>query len=473
MNRRPASFVPFFGSITWRLTLWYGLILALILATVGAATYWAVSLSLTRQGAERVLAKSEAIRRQLSSSSDQEEHQHLDLTDADLLAAVDGFYVQLVALDGRSLNRSPVFPPGLTASPPAASRVGPALLQTEAGTFLYDSQPILQNGRPVAFLQVALPWQPSQEALDTLRRFLLLAATVGLVLALAGGFLVARLSLRPVAAITGTAMAISRKDLSQRLTLDGPRDELYWLAQAFNQMLDRIEGAFEDQKRFVADASHELRTPLAVIRGYTGILQRWGQEDPAVRDEAVAAIRREADFLAKMVERLLLLASGDAGRRVERERVDLKALLGEVAEEVRVLAGAVRLEVGPLDEVSLCADPFLLRQLVTTLLDNAFKYTPPGGSVSLSLTAGDHQAKLAVRDTGEGMPPEDLPHIFERFYRVDKARSRQKGGSGLGLAIARWIAEAHGGEIEVVSSPGQGSAFTVRLPMGEPPYGET
>lgn len=337
------------------------------------------------------------------------------------------------------------------------------------GTFLVQSQPLLQGGHTIAYLQVALPWEPTEDALGTLRRFLTLSGLVGLLLALAGGILVARLSLRPVAEITRMAKAISREDLTQRLTPGGSGDELDQLADAFNEMLNRIGQAFEDQKRFVADASHELRTPLAVIHGYAGILQRWGQEDPSVRDEAVVVIRREAGFLAKMVERLLLLASGDADPRVERETVDLRALLAEVAVEVRVAAGPVNFRVGPLQEAWVSADPFLLKQLAATLLDNAFKYTPPGGDVRLSLTVDQSQALLMVSDTGEGIPAEDLPHIFERFYRVDKARSRQKGGSGLGLAIARWIARTHGGEIEVSSTPGQGSTFTVRLPLLSPP----
>lgn len=469
MTGRPLRPVPPLGSITWRLTLWYSLILAFILVAVGTVTYWAVSLSLIRQGADRLLTKSDSIYRQVMQTSDQEENQHLDLGDSDLLATPDGLDVQIIAPDGKFLNRSPGFPPSLAAFPTVTGSTGPTLQHTAAGTFLFHSRPLLRSGRPVAYLQVALPWEPNEEALSTLRRLLALSGAAGLLLALVGGFLIARLSLRPVAAVTQMATAISREDLTQRLVLSGPKDELLQLAMAFNQMLDRIEKAFEDQKRFVADASHELRTPLAVISGYAGILQRWGQEDPAVRHEAVAAIRREADFLAKMVERLLLLASGDADPRVEQKTVDLKALLVGVASEARVLAGSVDFQVGSVQEALVWADPFLLKQMAATLLDNALKYTPPGGSVRLSLTTDENQANLVVSDTGEGIPAEDLPHIFERFYRVDKARSRQKGGSGLGLAIAQWIARAHGGEIEVVSAPGKGSTFTVHLPLSSPP----
>ncbi|MCL4424909.1 MAG: ATP-binding protein [Firmicutes bacterium] len=453
----------FFRSITWRLTVWYTLILALILLAVGGLTYWAVESTLTRQGIERVLTKNEALRQQLVYSSHQEEGQHLDLTDRDLLATGDAFYLQITDRDGHVLNHSPNTPGfPLPAEPTPA---GPVFREFAGRPFLYLSQPLLETGRQVYTLEIALPWETNEEFLRALRRFLTLSGSAGLFLALVGGFLVARFSLRPVAAITRAATAISQEDLSQRLDLSGSNDELRRLAQAFNEMLDRLQKAFEEQKRFVGDASHELRTPLAVVRGYAGLLQRWGQEDPAILREAVAAIKREAEFLSRMVERLLLLARGDSGSKVSKEMVPLDELLAEVAGEIRVLAPEIDFQVGPFDKMSVLGDGFYLRQLFMILLDNAFKYTAPGGQVALSLSRQRGQAVIAVSDTGEGIPAEEIPRIFDRFYRVDKARSRQKGGSGLGLAIARWIVESHDGTIEVRSQVGAGTTFTVKLPI--------
>jgi signal transduction histidine kinase len=287
-----------------------------------------------------------------------------------------------------------------------------------------------------------------------------------IVLAALTGWFLARRAMRPVDRMTRTAQAIGQSaDHSRRLAEPKERDELGRLAATFNEMLDRLDHSFNTQQRFLADASHELRTPLAAIRTNVEALLRGAVEQPAERDASLRAIARETDRMGRLVSDLLALAHADAGQPLVRRTVELDALLLDVYQQERRLADGVDLRLGELDQVAVEGDPDRLKQLLLNLVDNALRYTPPGGVVTLDLERRDGTALLRVSDTGLGIPPEHLSRIFERFYRVDQPRSRKAGGTGLGLAICKWVAEAHGGRIEVQSKPGEGSAFTVTLPV--------
>ena len=244
----------------------------------------------------------------------------------------------------------------------------------------------------------------------------------------------------------------------------------------FNDMLAKIDAAYTAQKRFVSDASHELRTPIAVIQGYANLLLRWGASDPATLDESINAIKSEADGMKLMVNQLLFLARGDnESMQVDRQAISLTEIVNEVVREARVIAED--LETGKdipahviEDKVSpgvmICGDAGLIKQLTRILMDNSIKYSAPDGIIRIALTAdGFGRALMSVSDEGCGIPPEILPHIFDRFVRADESRSRSAGGAGLGLSIAKWIVEQHGGRIDVISSPGIGSRFTVDLPV--------
>jgi signal transduction histidine kinase len=286
------------------------------------------------------------------------------------------------------------------------------------------------------------------------------------------GALLTRPVLQPIDDITQTALIISRtEDLSQRLEITGPQDELGRLAATFNEMLARLEILFRTQRRFIADVSHELRTPLTTIRGNVDLLGSGAADEPEARREMLAAVRDEVDRMSRLVADLLLLAQADAGIRLYCQPVAVDTLLLDVYRQARAMSGGVEVRLGQEDQAIVDGDPDRLRQLLLNLVDNAIKYTPPGGRVTLSLTREDGWVLISVEDTGKGIAPEHLqpgesgaPLIFERFYRADKARSRSMGGTGLGLSIADWIAQAHGGKITVQSQLGQGSTFTVWLP---------
>lgn len=253
--------------------------------------------------------------------------------------------------------------------------------------------------------------------------------------------------------------------LSTRLPLEGPA-ELRELTAAINAMLERLDEAYAAQTRFVSDASHELRTPISVIQGYASLLDRWGKDDPATRQEAIDAIAAEAGSMRRLIEQLLFLARGDSqALRVERQDLDATEVAAQVLKETAMIDRDHPLRADWSEGVPLKADPTLLKEALRVLVDNACKYTPAGSPITLRVAAGAGEVRFAVTDLGPGIAPEDLPHLFERFYRSDDSRTRQTGGSGLGLSIAAQIARSHGGSLEVTSAPGLGARFTLALPQ--------
>lgn len=255
---------------------------------------------------------------------------------------------------------------------------------------------------------------------------------------------------------------------TSRIQIPGGQEELRALASAINAMLERIDREYQAQARFVSDASHELRTPIAVIQGYANMLDRWGKDNPEVRQEAISAIRAEADSMGTLVEQLLFLARGDNNTQAVRlKSLDLSALVDEVYRETELLETGRQVGSAIQTGIQFYGDTGLLKQALRILVDNAVKYTPEGGAVFVRLQGQDGMIQLSVSDTGQGIAPADLPKVFQRFYRTDESRTRQTGGTGLGLSIAQWIATRHGGWIQVTSKQGVGSRFTLMLPWME------
>ena len=285
-------------------------------------------------------------------------------------------------------------------------------------------------------------------------------------LAAAASRLGSSMSPEDLQALAGKLDEINASHLDRRIPVTGTQKELKTLAQAINAMLDRINEAYRSQSRFVSDASHELRTPIAVIQGYASLLDRWGKDDPATRQEAIDAIRQEADSMKALVEQLLFLARGDNDSvRFQPQLCDLTELAAEVLRETEMLDQTHRFEAKWLCAVPVVADEALIKQALRILVDNAVKYTPAGGRIAVSAEGKDGLARLTVADEGQGIDQGSLPHIFDRFYRTDESRTRQTGGTGLGLSIAKWIADRHSGWFEVVSWPGVGTRFTLVLPL--------
>ncbi len=326
--------------------------------------------------------------------------------------------------------------------------------------------PLEAGERPVGILQVATSLALFDSALHDLVYMILAAALLSMILAgLAGWFGIGQ-ALSPLKTVTETALQITHADdLSRRIPYsEEADDEMGKLISAFNETLEQLERLFTSQQRFLADVSHELRTPLTVIKGNANLMRRMGEID----EESLASIEQEADRLTRMVGDLLTLIQVESGKLpLEMRLVELDTLLLAVSKEMAILArDRVQVKVTDIDQVLVRGDHDRLKQVLLNLVSNAITYTPDGGEVFLSLVKVGNQARLIVRDTGSGIPAEDLPHIFERFYRAEKSRTRAKiSGFGLGLSIAYWIVNNHGGQIEVDSKEGQGTTFCIYLPL--------
>lgn len=319
-----------------------------------------------------------------------------------------------------------------------------------------------EQRQPIGHIQVAR----LLDNFEVFNRVLSRALLISLGAAIASLVVLALLTsslFRPLEDIATVARQITRADdLSRRVPHSSRTDEIGELARAFNQTLERLERLFRSQQRFLADVSHELRTPLTSVRGNLDLMSRFGRYDA----ESMAVIQDEMERMSRLLGDLLLLARADTGGLpLRHEPIELDNVLFEVYRQVSRIEKPVAVELTAVDQAIVLGDEDRLKQLILNLVDNGIKYTQPGGAVRLSLAKENGWAQLTVSDTGIGIPAEDLPNIFDRFYRVDKARSRAQGGSGLGLAIVKWIVQAHGGGIQVDSTVGVGTTFRVSLPL--------
>jgi two-component system, OmpR family, sensor kinase len=317
-------------------------------------------------------------------------------------------------------------------------------------------------------IQVAASLQTVNEATSKLALVMLVGGGMTVVASLLIGMWLSNQTMKPIAVIIEAAEGISEaKDLGKRLPWAGPDDELGQLVDVFNRLMDRLEHLFGAQRRLVADVSHELRTPLTAIRGNLDLIKRYG-----VDKDSLEAIEGETDRMARLVDDLLLLARADYGSlQIEMAQVDLDTVVGEVFKEAKILAKDrdLQIRLTAIEPIRMMGNNDRLKQLLLNLVGNAIKFTPDGGTIALSLRREGNMARLTVSDTGVGIAPEDVERIFDRFYQVDPARSRaqEESGAGLGLSIAKWIAESHGGSIEVQSEVGKGTTFIVMLRVFE------
>lgn len=320
-------------------------------------------------------------------------------------------------------------------------------------------------GKREVYMQLGLDMETPTEFIEVMYQSLLGINLVGILVSILSGMYLTRRLLRPIEVISQTARNITINDLSQRIDTTGPNDELMELARTINSMVDRLERSVNRQKQFISDASHELRTPIAVIQGYIRLLERWGKKDPAILDESIDAIRTEAENMRRLFEQLLTLAQADSGQQLpEYELFSLKPLVEDTLRDFTLIAPDRQIQCQVTADHEIYADRTAIRQLLRILLDNSVKFTPETGTIAVSTRQSGDATVIVVNDSGIGIAAEDLPHIFDRFYRSEKSRSKAMGGTGLGLSIAKWITDAHGGTITVESTVGIGTTVTVTLP---------
>jgi len=310
------------------------------------------------------------------------------------------------------------------------------------------------------------PLNRLDSSVRTLRGVLLLLWLVGMITTLVGLWLVASRALAPVTHMIHAVSTItSSQNFSQRVDIPSHRDELFELAQTFNNMMVSLESAYRVQQRFVADASHEMRAPLTVIQGNLELINRQPDMPESDQREALSEAKREAERLARLVGDLLTLARADAGLSIKWQHVDLDSVVLDTFQAARKLGRGQELILNPFEPATAQGDEDRLRQLLFILVDNALKYTPADGKVTLGLHIIEDVAVITVQDNGQGIAPDDVPHVFDRFFRADPARNRNPGGTGLGLSIARWIIEQHRGTITLQSEQGRGTTIAVQLPL--------
>lgn len=272
--------------------------------------------------------------------------------------------------------------------------------------------------------------------------------------------------LKPIKQMTDAVNNVTINQLDMRLDIKGSQNEFRDLAGTFNNMLDRLESSYELQNQFVSDASHELRTPISVIQGYANLLDRWGKDDSKVLEESIAAIKSESEEMKNLIENLLFLARGDKdAQKVEKKDFYINELIDEVIRETKLVDDTHEIVCDRNEVVSIFADYSLLKEAIRIFVDNSLKYTNEGGRIELKCYIKDNKAIISIEDTGIGISEEDLPHVFDRFYRADKSRTKETGGTGLGMAIAKWIVLKHSGNIKVQSEINIGTKVEVIIPI--------
>jgi two-component system, OmpR family, sensor kinase len=465
-------------AIRVRLTLLYATVMAVIVAIFAVAVYVHLSSTLLNEVDRTLLDAAARVSADISGRKDPAEAVGTGLIELPETGfpAERAIYLQVVRGNGsvaarsRSLHnqRLPLDTEILAVNMQGRVAVKTLVLAEGARLRVYSS-PIVVAQEVIGAVQAGYPLHDVDAVLRHLLTRLAVGAVLVLVVAVAAGWWLSWLVLRPIDRIThAVAQIAGAPDLKQRLPPSKVMDEVGRLVSVFNALLDQLARLIEAQQRLGADVSHELRTPLTTIRGNVNLLRRGAADDPQERTVTLDAIDVEVNRMSRLVADLLLLAQADAGIQLERQPVEMDTLLLQVYRQAQTLAAVtfpgserVTIRLGHEDQAIVQGDPDRLRQLLLNLIDNALKYTPRGGTITLSLFRETGWVRIVVMDTGVGIPPHVLPHIFERFYRAPQQRRK---GVGLGLAIARWIAEAHRGRLEVESELGRGTTFTLWLP---------
>ncbi len=482
----------YLSSLRIKLTLWYVLILGILLISFSSFLYFTLSKSLYRDVDNKLRALAELIASESASPLSKFGFGNIDQTlETSMNLKPIGKFIQVLDESGnigrKSENLKNV---QLPISLSALKNASKGLITFETSRSFGNTPlriltfPVLGDNSITKIVQVASSLEDVEDALNTLLIILIIAVPLTLLIASLGGQFLANKALRPVDQITQTARVITSQNLNQRIKPLKVKDEISRLIETFNEMISRLDRSFRQVKQFSTDASHELKTPLTILKGEVEVALRRERESQEY-EQILKSNLEEINRMSQIVEDLLLLSRADSGEiRLNKEDLNLTEILNEVVAQVNILAQAKNLRIDTSnhhEEIRIFGDRLRIRELFLNLIENGIKYTEEGGSIHIQVrkdalcqegapaggpkTEQPEFARIIVSDTGIGIAKEDQERIFDRFFRVDKARSREQGGSGLGLSICRWIVEAHRGEIKVESELGKGSSFIVKLPV--------
>ncbi|MEO6817176.1 MAG: heavy metal sensor histidine kinase [Edaphobacter sp.] len=464
-----------FGTLRGRVTTWYVGLLATALLVFGAALYFGVRDYLKTELQYSLSGEAKAI---VASFLSVEEKKSTSWMSGEIVEAYapehSGHFIRITRQDGSILyesgnSRDPYIDVQNISSPTFTDSTESFRLEAKGGTrgLLLYTLPYTSSSGTRYIVETGAPLAPIERALSSLLKLIFLITPLILVAAAFGGHFLMTGPLRPLVDLTEQAEQIGKHELGERLPVIPTGDELERLSLSLNRMISRLEDALNHNRRFSADVSHELRTPLTILRGELEQVIQGPRLSNSVR-EAIGSSLEEIDRMTKIVENLLAIARLDSGTDViNRQCVDLSLLARWTVDQLHVLAEEKRITMHNMqaEPALVLADSARVKQVLVNLLDNAIKYTPHGGRIEVSVTTSERVAILEVSDTGIGIPPESLPNVFDRFYRSDKARSRESGGTGLGLSIVQAICNAHEGSVSIQSSEGVGTTVRLELPL--------
>lgn len=445
--------------LSWKIAIIYALLFAIVLITVNAFIYFGVKIYLTNQSEQKIDAIAQSVADKIIGTNDEQN----SIYDKELI---------FDAQQDKSINLKIADPNGIVTNNSGNFATPDIILSSNNGFTQIGQELLIENlavknadGAIMAYLQIAQNLSEMNSFLDSFLFLIVLSGIIAIALSLFIGFVVSKKMLYPIKRVTALAGEIGATDLTRRIDVPPSNDELSMLASTFNHMLDRIQDSFEKQGRFISDASHELRTPLTVIQGYAQMIDRWGKNDQKILQESIDSIRSETTNIICMMERLLFLARGDnLAQIIHKEYFNVKTLIQEIEKETRLLEPKSTVSFQCEDHLEMYTDRKMIKQMLRAILNNSIKYTPPGGTIDLTCIHKDKNILFTISDTGIGIPKEDQKNVFERFYRVDKARERETGGSGLGLSIVKWIVDSCNGTIDLKSAVDMGTVVTVTIP---------
>lgn len=447
------------AKISVKLTFIYAVMFSLVLLLLNVSILYGIKYYLYSQANKQVDDMGTIILNKATAHNE-----HVDLSDKEIVADVpikENIFINILQENGKLLNSSNKYDYNIKVKEPFDK----IRYFKEVGKHLiFKNLRIETKEYGVVYIQIVKDMVREYDFMEILFIFMAIADFIGMIVSIILGYVISKKMLRPMDDITKAADNISINNLKERIEVIGPDDELKRLGNTFNKMIDRLQGSFNRQTQFVADASHELKTPIAVIQGYVNLLDRWGKDDKEALEKSIHAIKLETNNMVNLVENLLFIAKGDTGnQKIEKKNFSLNELINEVVRESKLIDYRHIISSNKNEIAYVFGDYKMIKQMLRIFIDNCIKYTPEQGRIDISLEAQNNTAKITISDSGIGIPKDEIQNIFERFYTVDKSRSKDIGGTGLGLSIAKLILDVHEGTINVESEEGKGTKITVLL----------